>query len=101
MKPLVRGDEGTSTSNQVPNKRKEKKRKEKKRKETNLSKKQQQTNKLALSSYDVAKVLKKMRIARDGVVDKETEEEETSVQNIVTNVHERLRTLQNERENDR
>jgi hypothetical protein len=49
----------------------------------------------------LARTLKKMRIARDEVIDAENAAEETSVENIVTNVQERLRTLANERENDR
>eukprot|EP00026_Physarum_polycephalum_P001138 Phypoly_transcript_01139.p1 GENE.Phypoly_transcript_01139~~Phypoly_transcript_01139.p1 ORF type:complete len:1209 (+),score=210.24 Phypoly_transcript_01139:454-3627(+) len=53
------------------------------------------------TAFDLTKTLKKMRIARDEVIDAEHEAEETSVENIVTNVQERLRTLANERENDR
>lgn len=54
-----------------------------------------------LSSYDLQRVLKKMRIARDEVIDQERLEDSTSVGSIVTGLQERLRTLANERENDR
>lgn len=47
------------------------------------------------------KVNKKMRLARDEVVSKEDEEIKTSVNAIVAVLQERLRTLSNERENDR
>jgi len=47
------------------------------------------------------KILKKMRNARDEVVEEEDEEDETSVGSIVTSLRERLRTLAKERENDR
>jgi len=53
------------------------------------------------SAFDMSRVLKKMRLAKDEVIDNEKVAEDTSVQSIVTDVHERLRTLQNERENDR
>jgi len=45
--------------------------------------------------------LKKMQIARDTVVNKEIEEQETAVIAVVKGLQERLRTLINERENDR
>jgi len=53
------------------------------------------------AAYSLTKLLKKMRVARDVVIETETHEDDSSVQSIVTNVQERLRTLANERENDR
>lgn len=51
--------------------------------------------------YDVGKVLKKMKLARDEVIDEERIDEETSVISIVHELQGTLRTLTNERENDR
>jgi len=54
-----------------------------------------------LGGFDLQKTLKKMRIARDEVISQEELEEATSVESIVTELKDRLRTLTNERENDR
>jgi hypothetical protein len=51
--------------------------------------------------YDALKVIKKMRKARNDVVNKEEIEDNTSVLAIVAGVKETLRTITNERENDR
>lgn len=55
----------------------------------------------ALHGALVEKTLKKMRVARDDVIDKENEDEQTSLLSIVQGLQERLRTLMNERGNDR
>jgi len=56
---------------------------------------------LEYDQIDVQKVLKKMRLARDEIVELEQAEEDNSVISVVTGLKERLRTLANERENDR
>jgi len=55
----------------------------------------------SLDQYEVQRTLKKMRLARDEIIEQEQLEEETSVISVVTGLKERLRTLTNERENDR
>jgi len=51
--------------------------------------------------WSLEKALNKMRLARDEVVNKEKEEDSTSVLAVVNGLQSRLRTLMNERENDR
>eukprot|EP00026_Physarum_polycephalum_P000864 Phypoly_transcript_00865.p1 GENE.Phypoly_transcript_00865~~Phypoly_transcript_00865.p1 ORF type:complete len:1244 (+),score=186.39 Phypoly_transcript_00865:84-3815(+) len=53
------------------------------------------------SETDKLKMLKKMKHTRDEVIEEEHKAEKASVENIVTNLQERMRTLANERENDR
>ncbi len=42
-----------------------------------------------------------MRIAKDEVIEKEIQDEENSVSAIVNGIKDKIRTLSNERENDR